>query len=331
MKKSLIALAVLAASGASFAQSNVSLYGIADIWVGSVKTEDSVGNGQSQTKIDSGGVNTSRWGIKGSEDLGGGLKAIFKLEQGFKLDTGAGDTSGQAFSRQAYVGFAGGFGEVAVGKVWSAYDDVSGASNALFDSGLAPANRVFRSVGYQDRISNAVRYTTPEMAGLTGAISYGLDEDVVGAYSYTSVSASYAAGPLAAQIGYQIESPNGAGEDAEFLRVGGSWDFGMAALKGTYGKVSNLNSVNDADAEEYQVGVDVPVGNAIVVSAAYAESKGSGALDNSDQEGWGIAATYTLSKRTFLYGGYNRNNYDNIAVGDTPVTELFAVGVQHRF
>ena len=74
MKKSLIALAVLAASGASFAQSTATVYGIADLWIGSNDT-----GATSTTTIGSGGVNGSRWGLKGSEDLGGGLKANFKL------------------------------------------------------------------------------------------------------------------------------------------------------------------------------------------------------------------------------------------------------------
>jgi predicted porin len=325
MKKSLVALAVLAASGASFAQSSVTLYGLADIWVGQVDD-----GSQTQTKIDSGGVNTSRWGIKGSEDLGGGLKAIFKLEQGFKLDTGAGDTAGQAFSRQAYVGLAGGFGEVAFGKVWSAYDDVSGASNAVFDSALAPLGSVFRSGNYQDRISNAVRYTTPEMAGFTGAFSYGLDEGAANGLTSTSVSVSYGAGPLALQFGYQVDDLNGKADEAEFLRVGGSWNFGMAALKATYGKVYNYEYVTNADAEEYQIGVDIPLGAALVVSASYAASEGSGALSGFDNDGYGIGAAYTLSKRTFLYGGYKSVTTSAPATADVD-SSLFAIGVNHKF
>ena len=73
MKKSLIALAVLAASGAAMAQSSVTLYGIADVWFGGLKADQQAGNPDRVTKLDSGGVNTSRWGLKGSDDLGGGL------------------------------------------------------------------------------------------------------------------------------------------------------------------------------------------------------------------------------------------------------------------
>jgi len=308
-------------------------------------------------------VNTSRWGIKGSEDLGGGLSAVFKLEQGFKLDTGAGDTAGQAFSRQAYVGFAGGFGEVAVGKVWSAYDDVSGASNAMFDSALAPTSGVYLSGDYFDRPANGFRYTSPEISGFTAAVSYNLDEEVSGAdaqakallvpgatfqdgvdaglaaagLTVASVSVSYSGGPLSVQVGYQDQEVYqgrniiASYSDQEFIRLGASYDFGVAIAKVTYGNVSNVGYENGYDANEYQVGVDVPVGAAIVVSASYANSEDDKDVGyEASRDGYGIGATYTLSKRTFLYGGYKyvsttQQNQDD------KTTSLFAVGVQHRF
>lgn len=113
MKKSLVALAVLAASGAAMAQSNVTLYGIADVWFGSSKFEVTGEDSARQTKVDSGGVDTSRWGMKGSEDLGGGLKANFQLESAVNMDDG----TSTGFDRQAWVGLSGGFGAVQLGKV----------------------------------------------------------------------------------------------------------------------------------------------------------------------------------------------------------------------
>src|SRR5450830_1563961 len=173
MKKTLIALAVLAASGAAMAQSTVTVYGIADVY-GRYSTTDK-GNGAgslAKSEIGTGGINTSRWGLKGSEDLGGGLKANFKLEQGFLLDTGAVNVAGQAFSRYSYVGLSGGFGEVKLGKTGTAYDDVSGASDAVFDSQLAPMNHVFVSTGYNWNPANTIYYQAPTMAGFSGAASY---------------------------------------------------------------------------------------------------------------------------------------------------------------
>lgn len=333
MKKSLVALAVFAASGASFAQSTVTLYGLADVWFGSVKNENGVtGASQTQTKMDSGGVSGSRWGLKGSEDLGGGLKAIFKLEQGFALDTGTA-TAGQAFSRESYVGFSSGFGEFKLGKVWTAYDDVSGASDAVFDSALSPMNSVFASTGYQGNPGNTVYYSTPTMGGFGAAVSYSLFEKVAGAAKITSLNVSYGAGPFAAHLGYQVEDVDNSvagSADAKFTRLGASYDFGVATAKATYGKVTNVGSVSGSDATDYQLGVDYPVSAAVTVSASYAKSTDSNVGFEQSRKGYGIGATYTLSKRTFLYGGYESDTATNNAAADSKHS-LFAVGVQHRF
>lgn len=339
MKKSLVALAVLAASGASFAQS-VTLYGLADVWFGSVRTDNGAGVTTTQTMLQSGGVSTSRWGLKGSEDLGGGLKANFKLEQGFAMDTGvAGSSTGQgtgaqAFDRQAYVGFSGGFGEVQLGKSWSAYDDVSGASNAMFDSGaLAPMYAVFKSVNYIDRPINGIRYSTPEFGGFSGAISYSLDENVATATSVTSLSASYAAGPLAVQFGYQnedITNTVAAPKDANFTRLGATYDFGVATAKLTYGRAGNMGNADGADATEWQIGADYPVNAALTLSASYAKSDDNATAGNQSRKGYGLGASYTLSKRTFLYGGYTHSSATQVGASDATASAL-AMGVQHRF
>ncbi len=154
MKKSLISLAVLAASGASFAQSSVAVYGIVDaafvsnkhdVW--DPKTEMTVS--ETQTKLDSGAVDTSRYGFKGTEDLGGGLSANFKLEQGINVDKGTAETAGSAFNRHAYVGFSSAsFGEIRLGLTSTAYEDINTVADAAFDSNVfGPQNIVFVSSG----------------------------------------------------------------------------------------------------------------------------------------------------------------------------------------
>jgi len=359
MKKSLVALAVLAASGASFAQSTVSVYGLVDVWVGTVKdvhgvattpavaatsttaaipagtnffgTSGAVGS-LTQTKLDSGGVNGSRWGLKGSEDLGGGLKANFLLEQGFSADTGAG-TAGQAFSRNAYVGLSGSFGEIKLGKPWTAYDDVSGASDAVFDSALSPMNHVFVSTGYQGNPGNTIYYATPSVSGFSGAFSYSLGENktaTADAGSVTSMNVSYGAGPLAAQFGYQAEKTSGAANDVKFTRLGASYDLGVVAVKGTYGKVTNVGNTSGADTTDYQIGLDYPVSTALTLSGSYAKSTDNATAGDQSRKGYGIAAAYTLSKRTFVYGGYNSNKATNGSAADDKL-DILAVGVQHKF
>jgi predicted porin len=132
MKKSLIALAVLAASGAAMAQSSVTLYGVADAFVGSKKVSTAVATGNvltftqaRQTVIDSNGLNSSRWGLRGTEDLGNGMNAVFVLESGLSIDTGAAASATSLFNRQAFVGLnSSSFGTVSLGRHYSAYETV---------------------------------------------------------------------------------------------------------------------------------------------------------------------------------------------------------------
>jgi len=335
MKKSLVALAVLAASGAAFAESGVTLYGLVDTYVGRLD------NGTTkQTVINTGGVNTSRWGIKGAEDLGGGLKAIFKLEQGFALDTGANGTSTpsqlptvtgtQAFDRQSYVGLAGNFGEFQIGKVWTAYDDLIGASDGVFNANvLSVLYATWKSASYIDRPTNGFRYTTPEFSGFTGALSHSLHEKVATAPAVSAASLSYAGGPLAVQLAYQVENPYASpNPSVKYLLVAGSYDFGLATAKLSYGDVKNAGNTAGLDATEYQVALDVPVGANILLSASYARSDDdvSGGGFEQKREGFAVGATYTLSKRTFLYGGYQ--SVSNQQAVDTTAA---VVGIQHRF
>lgn len=328
MKKSLIALAVLAASGASFAQSSVTLYGIADLWLGSVKTEIG-GTSLTDTTLESGGVNQSRWGVQGSEDLGKGLKANFKLEQGFDLTNGSG-TIGQTFSRESYVGFSGGFGEVKLGKVWTAFDDVNGASNAVFDSALSPTSYVFASIGYQGNPGKTIYYATPSFSGFGAAASHTLFNNTATYDAITSLNVTYGAGPVAVQLGYQVEDLKATSDDTTFTRLGGSYNFGVATAKLSYGKVTNAGNFKDANTTEYQLGVDVPVSATLTVSASYASSDDNALNGDESRKGYGIAATYTLSKRTFLYGGYVSATASNAGVPDDKIS-VFAVGVQHKF
>lgn len=350
MKKSLIALAVLAASGAAMAQSSVTAYGWADVYFGSVKTETAAAGSLTQTVLNSAGVNGNRWGLKGSEDLGGGLSANFDFQAGFSIDTGASGTltgsaaaSPAAFSRQSWVGLAGGFGAVRLGRTTTPYDDVSGASDAALDSVLAPMGSVFKSTGYTARPNNTIYYQAPTMSGFSGALSYSLGEDktaAADASSTTSLNLTYAAGPLGVQFGYQTEKPAnpvavGFSDSKNFTRLGATYAFGPATLKATYGRAQNIGNVSGADATDWQLGVDYQVSDAFMVSGSVANSS-----DNDTQKaisadesrrGYGLAVKYTLSKRTFLYGGYESDTTDKTGATADSKHSVFALGLNHKF
>lgn len=330
MKKSLIALAVLAASGASFAQSSVTLYGIADVWFGRTTLTDA----PSQIKLDSGGVSGSRFGFKGSEDLGGGLKANFLLEQGFNIDTGA-TTAGQAFSRQSYVGFSGGFGEVKLGKMWTAFDDINGAANAVFDSALSPQNGVWLSTGYQANPNNGLYYVSPSMGGFSAAVNYALGENktaTVDAGSVVAFNVKYEGGPVYAGLAYQREKATDAADATNFTRVNGSYDFGVAKLLAGYGRVSGspVAGTSDFSTTEWELGADFPVSGALTLSAGIARSSDNAAKGDATRKGYGLGAAYAMSKRTTVYGGYQSANTSKPGVADSDAT-LLAVGVKHTF
>jgi predicted porin len=323
MKKSLIALAVLAVSGAAMAQSTVTLYGIADIWVGSSKS--GVG-AASVTQVGSGGFNGSRFGFKGSEDLGGGLKAVFKLEQGFNLDTGTLSVAGTAFGRQAFVGLEGGFGSLTFGNVWSATDDIIGAGNGAFDSAFSPLYSMSGSVhsAYNDRPKNAIKYATPDFGGITAAVVYGLDENAAVKQDVVDFNVAYNAGPLGVALAYQVQNNT---TDTELVLLNGSYDLGMAKLLASFGQVkTGANKSTDA-----QIGVDVPLSAALTLSGSFAQTDDNAALGDGKRTGYGLAAKYSLSKRTFAYAGVRDVNAKNAAGTKIGKESLYAVGLQHSF
>lgn len=323
MKKSLITLAILGAMvGGAQAQSSVTLYGKIDV---SLMRNKAFG-GVSQVTIDSGTVSGSRWGLMGSEDIGGGLKVNFDLEQGFSADTGAQAVAGNAFSRQSWVGLSGDFGEFRVGKPWTAYDDVSGAINAMFDSGFSVENNFFKSTGYNANPANTVRYSTPTFGGFSGAFSHSMDEAKNVNTDVNSVSIAYAGGPFAAGFGYQTEGL-AAGGKTKYTRLSASYDLGAAVIKGLYGNVKNPGSLKT---DEYSIGVDVPVSGALTVSAGYGYSKDNAANGNEKRKGLTVGAMYMLSKRTDLYVGLT--DWDGKTAGTkTSGNTKYGFGMRHSF
>lgn len=303
MKKSLIALAVMAASGAAMAQSSVTVYGIADVVVHKDK-------GQSTT-MTSGGVSASRIGFKGTEDLGGGLKAHFVLEQGFDLVTGDQSVGNKIFSREASVGLSGAFGAFKLGRMATAFDTNEGAGFAAFYSVLNPANEW---VGYTSgRHDNGIYYTTPEFGGFSADVSFNLNG---AAPRHTALVLKYSDGPVYAAYLYQKDNANT--EKQNRLEV--TYDFGVATALFAYDKID----VAGVDSKQYTIGADVPLSDQLTLSGGFASTRTVG---NSRVNGWSLAAAYSLSKRTTVYGGYYG---DNGAAGAT-LKSRYGVGVKHTF
>jgi predicted porin len=304
MKKSLVALAVLAASGAALAQSTVTLYGIADVVLHKDKN--------ASTTLTSGGVSASRFGFKGTEDLGGGLKASFVLEQGFDLASGDQSIAGKAFGREASVELSGAFGGIKLGRMATAFDTNEGAGFAAFYSVLTPAN-VW--AGYSEgRHSQGIYYTSPEVAGFSADFSFNLSG--ASANRHTALVLKYSNGPVYAAYLYQKDKLNVEKQN----RLEATYDFGVATALFAYDKLD----VAGLDTKQYSLGVDVPLSDVLTLSGGVASSKTVGA---DRVNGWSLAAAYSLSKRTTVYGGYY---HDNGAAGTTLKTR-YGAGIKHTF
>ena len=165
MKKTLIAVAVMAASGIAFAASNVTLYGVIEEGVVLEKAK----HGDTTVDLRSGFDQGSRWGIKGTEDLGNGYSVGFILEQGFNVDSGDEATSGKAFSREAFMYVNGGFGKLGFGRTGALSFAQSNAilTGWAFGTGYGLSSWTSAIGNNFSRMDNVVSYATPVFDGFS--------------------------------------------------------------------------------------------------------------------------------------------------------------------
>lgn len=333
MKQTLVALAAMAVAGVAAAQSSVTLYGRLDAALvnTTVKVNGLKQYPGSKTGIDSSQLNTQFWGLQGSEDLGGGLKAVFKLESNFNIDDGSLDTNGM-FAREANVGLTGGFGGVRLGRVYHAYDTFFGAVNHNANTNINVSTDVAR-VGldhYAVRASNGIRYDSPSFGGFRVALTYGFGENKTATQSAAdqySLAAWYAAGPITAGAAYQRRETQGQ-PDLKHTVVGGAYDFGMAKVVASY-QEARRSTTKDRD---WQLGVQVPV-QAFTFYVGYADSDSKTGATKLNADGWALLGTYALSKRTTAYVGYERFDREelNNNVKQKRKVDNLAIGVRHTF
>ncbi len=338
MKKSLLALAVLGAfAGAASAQTNVTIYGVADVGIERVDTSDA----SATWGLTSGNQSGSRLGFKGSEDLGGGLKVNFQIENGYNIDTGTLGQGGRIFGRQAWVGLSGGFGEVKFGRqltpIFKAHDTIDPFGTGIVGGGSG-MTAVF--LGYGNRMDNTINYSI-STGPFAAEAAYGFGE-VAGDNSagrQFGLGTSYANGPLTVVGAYHTVNDTDPTTDADartFL-VGAAYDFGVVKLHGAFadnrGDAGDITWMRDRD---YMLGVSVPVGSAGNIMASYIrhDERLDGATD-ADSDFWAIGYTHSLSKRTNLYTSYSilKNDTNAILTTGTPGVDQnwFNVGIRHKF
>lgn len=357
MKKTLIAMAAVAATGAAMAQSSVTLYGRLDASLAqkTVKIDGVKQYPDTKTGIDSSNLSTQFWGLQGSEDLGGGLRAIFKLESNFNIDDGSIGRDQTLFEREANVGLSGGFGTVRFGRVYHAYDTLFAAVNHTDNTNINVSTGVAK-VGldhYAVRASNAVRYESPSFGGFRFAGTYGFGENKLpngsSATNQYSLAAWYAEGPITAGVAHQRQTPRNTNKDSSTNKdnpdlrthfnepalkhnlIGGGYDFGVAKLVGSY-QQAKQGGTKDKD---WQIGVKVPVGAFnFYVGYADSESKKTGATKLT-ADGWALLGTYALSKRTTAYAGYETFDRQERQTNATTTRKRkesnLALGIRHTF
>lgn len=335
MKKTLIALAVLGSvAGVAQAQSAVTIYGKVDLGITKLTGDASESAKATQMQAN----HASRIGFKGTEDLGGGLSAIFQIENRFNADNGT-QAGSSLFSGPAFVGLSGGFGTVKMGRNWSTIDSVSTAAIDPFEGdGIGGLNTVTRA-----RINNSITYYTPAMSGFGVQAQYILGEkkDSVTNAPIPSgqqndgyaVGVNYNNGPIYLGAGYGVEENT---DRSNIWAVSGSYAFGPAKIALGYDQRENKDVFGEPKTKNAVVAATYEIGSGLI-KAAYNQTKDG--KDNTPISGFGgsyekiqklsIGYQHNLSKRTSLYADIARTKVTNPGVSDT--ANGVGLGVTHNF
>jgi predicted porin len=361
MKKNIMALAVLSACmTTAFAQSNVTIYGIVDAGLTRVTNDGPVG---ARTTVEAGQLQTSRWGFRGVEDLGNGLKARFGLEGTLFNDTGAaGVATGNPattslFDREATVGLFGKFGAIDLGRQNILGVGTVGLADpmGLSFAGTSP-NVLFSAMNHAGvygafgangsgsalRQSNSIKYVTPTFggAGLAVMRAFGEQNGSTQANSYTGVSAFYTAGPFGAAGAYARMKNLTNSQTLKSYAVGLKYTTTRAVVKSTYS--ANEVDTTNRKISVFGIGVDVPVTPAITLTGAFYNTRHTGDAHDDSQQ-YILIGKYALSKRSIAYASIGRANTDtvvtatqiNLAQGFVAVgsdsANRFTVGVMHSY
>ena len=315
MKKTLIAAAVMAASGIAFAASNVTLYGVIEEGVVLEKAK----HGDTLVKLTSGFDQGSRWGIKGVEDLGNGYAVGFILEQGFNADDGGESVADKAFGRESFLYLTGNFGRVGFGRTGTLS---SGAQSNTILTGWALGTGYGISswtskIGTSfSRVDNAVAYQTPSFGGFKISAMYsngttGDDEKWSKNNHYYGIGTLYNANAIKSSLIFEaVDHKNTADPKQKTTYV---INYGLEYNIGEWTPMFAYQWANQDDGRKtHMFGLSTKVavgGGDALLGARYLFGKDKAIVDGDDKvRSWNIGAAYVypLSKRTAVkaYAGY---------------------------
>ena len=263
MKKTLLAAALLAGfAGAASAQSSVTLYGVVDGGLKYTNVSLSNGDGASNFGLAYGQQSGNRFGLKGVEDIGGGNKITFVLENGFEFGNGTLQQGGRLFGRAAWLGIENNsWGYVRIGRQLNFATEYINNATDPFGAGFGQLNMgAAFGVANTDRISNTIKYQTPNMSGFQAGVGYAFANGATGVYTadagggtsgtgynfatsnntrQLTLGAKYANGPFYAAATYdKIYAPESKGESASISswNIAGTYDFKVVKLAAGYGQ-----------------------------------------------------------------------------------------------
>jgi predicted porin len=332
-------LALAAASLALFSSAaqaqNVTLYGLLDMSAGAFQ---SPGQSSRVWKSESGNMSTSFIGFKGTEDLGGGLKAKFAIDHFLRLDTGsAGRFNGDAFwARNAYVALSGAFGATALGRnttplfvstlLFNAFGDSFGFSPSirqLFTPALLP---FFGDTGW----NNSIAYASNDYNGLSWNLLGNLGEGAAGATGKNGgANLLYFNGPLGATVAFQRVQNGAFGtppgwDHQDTLQFGGSYDLSVVKLFGQYSQVKTKALAN-TKTTLYSVGASTAIGAGKLLAQYGAAKASANGVDMSNKT-LTVGYDYALSKNTDVYAVYMHETVTSLTSSNT-----LAAGARLRF
>jgi len=337
MNKKLIALAVAGAFAlplaAAAAESNVTIYGKADIALDNVDPGTAAAGGSNsgykRSRVSSG---NSLLGFKGTEDLGNGLAAVFQIEQNVNLDDGStpGVTSG-TFNRATFAGLTGkSWGTVTLGIQDTPYKTAASGKLDPFSDTIGDYNAIFnRDV----RATNSVKYVTPDFSGFSASILWSAANEGAAAASadnqdgkFLSVNGVYANGPIYVTVAHERSRAYAASATAateyKANKIGGSYTFGDATVGAVWEKYTDDSattpvafSAATGRRTDWTINGVYNIG-AVALKAAYVKAGKQENIDNSDASQWTLGAYYSFSKRTQAYALYTRmDNKDGASYG----------------
>ena len=319
-----MAAGAIGAAAAGSAHAEVTLYGILDTFVGYTNA----GGKGSVTTMQSGGLYASRIGLRGSEDLGGGYRATFVLENGILTNSGAATDSTMAFSRNAWVGIATPYGEVRFGKQNSILLLMHSRLEAF--PGGTYGSVLHNASSFTFRYDNMITYWSPDLAGFrfSAGISLGGQTSPHDALNAYVGSVEYQRGPVYLGVSHAEQNGADGSVNTKTTFAGGSYRFGSTTGYFGYYRGNNLGSnLTTNVAGKYHSVYALSMAYRFTPSLTVAA--GLGYIDDStEQHNDGgeisLGAFYNLSKRTLLYGAatrlVNRHGATFALLGNGPTT-----------